>query len=51
MLPLTYGADALHGAVHGGHSMPLSLDLGLLATFCVGLFAASLWNIDRKWIL
>jgi ABC-2 type transport system permease protein len=51
MLPLTYGADALHGAVHGGHTMPFFLDLSLLGTFCVVLFAVSLWNIRRKWIL
>lgn len=50
-LPLTYGADVLHGAVHGGHAMPYSLDLALLGVFCVGLFAVSLWNIKRKWIL
>jgi ABC-2 type transport system permease protein len=50
-LPLTYGADVLHGAVHGGHSMPLSLDLALLAAFCFFLFAASFWNIKRRWIL
>ena len=40
--PLTYGADLLHGAVHGGHVMPLALDLALLAAFCVLLFIASL---------
>ncbi len=51
VLPLTYGADALHGAVHGGHAMPLGLDLSLLGAFCAALFAASLWNIKRKWIL
>jgi ABC-type multidrug transport system permease subunit len=50
-LPLTYGADVLHGAVHGGHAMPFALDLFLLGAFCVGLFAMSLWNIQRKWIL
>jgi ABC-2 type transport system permease protein len=50
-LPLTYGADVLHGAVHGSHSMPLSIDLALLAAFCIFLFAASLWNIKRRWIL
>ncbi|HAM33367.1 MAG: ABC transporter [Deltaproteobacteria bacterium RBG_16_66_15] len=50
-LPLTYGADVLHGAVHGGHAMPFILDLSLLGAFCVGLFAVSLWNIKRKWIL
>jgi ABC-2 type transport system permease protein len=51
VLPLTYGADVLHGAVHGGHSMPLPLDITILGLFCVGLFPASLWNINRKWIL
>ncbi len=50
VLPLTYGADLLHGAVHGGHIMPFSLDLCLLGAFCVVLFAASLWNIKRRWI-
>jgi len=50
-LPLTYGADVLHGAVHGGHAMPFSLDLALLGAFCVGLFTASLLNIKRRWIL
>jgi ABC-2 type transport system permease protein len=51
MLPLTYGADILHGAVHGGNSMPLALDFAMLGAFCVFLFAASLRNIKRRWIL
>jgi ABC-2 type transport system permease protein len=50
-LPLTYGADVLHGAVHGGHAMPFSLDLALLSAFCLGLFAVSLRNIRRRWIV
>lgn len=50
-LPLTYGADALHGAVNGGNTMPFALDLAVLAAFCAGLFALSLRNIRRKWIL
>jgi len=50
-LPLTYGTDVLHGAVHGGHAIPFILDLAILAAFCVFLFAASLWNIKRRWIL
>jgi ABC-2 type transport system permease protein len=49
-LPLTYGADLLHGAVHGGHTMPFSIDLAILAAFCVGLFLISLHNIRRRWI-
>ena len=50
-LPLTYGADALHGAVHGGHHLPYTVDLAVLALFCLALFAGSLWNIRRRWIL
>jgi ABC-2 type transport system permease protein len=49
-LPLTYGADVLHGAVHGGHSVPFALDLLILGLFCVGLFMVSLRNIRRRWI-
>ncbi len=51
IFPLTYGADILHGAVRGANAMPFSLDITLLGAFCVFLFAASLWNIKRKWIL
>ena len=50
MMPLTYGADVIHGAVHGGHIMPFALDLGILSLFCVGLFALSLRNIRKRWI-
>jgi ABC-2 type transport system permease protein len=50
-LPLTYGTDVLHGAVHGDHVMPFSLDLSILALFCVALFVVSLRNIKKKWIL
>jgi len=49
-LPLTYGADLMHGSVHGAHSMPFALDFAILGAFCVALFAASLVNIRRKWI-
>lgn len=51
VLPLTYGVDALRGAVIGSRTMPLAVDLLVLAAFCGGLFALSLWNIQRKWIL
>jgi ABC-2 type transport system permease protein len=51
ILPLTYGADVLHGAVHGDHALPFTFDLALLGAFCVALFAISLYNIQRKWIL
>lgn len=49
-LPLTYGADLLHGSVHGNHILPFSVDLLILAAFCVGLFMLSLRNIRRHWI-
>jgi ABC-2 type transport system permease protein len=51
VLPLTYGVDVLRGSVGGGNIMPLSIDIAILVLFCSGLFAASLWNIRRKWIL
>jgi ABC-2 type transport system permease protein len=49
-LPLTYGADMLHGSIHGGNVLSLSVDLTILAVFCVGLFVACLRNIQRRWI-
>lgn len=51
LLPLTYGADALHGAVHGGNSMPVAIDLAILCGYCAGLFLLSLFNIRRRWIV
>jgi ABC-2 type transport system permease protein len=51
VLPLTYGADMLHGAFNKGNVMPLWLDLGLLLLFCAILFLLSLRNINRRWIL
>jgi len=51
VFPLTYGVDVLHGAVHGEHVLPFILDLIILGTFCVGLFALSLLNIKRRWII
>ena len=49
-LPLTYGADVLHGSMHRSPHLPLALDFGLLAAFCVALFGISLRNIRRRWI-
>jgi ABC-2 type transport system permease protein len=51
LLPLTYGADILHGAIRGGNSMPQALDFFLLGLFCVILFVLSLRNIHQKWII
>ena len=50
LLPLTYGADLLHGAVHGEQILPVPVDLAVLAVFCAGLFMVSLYNIRRRWI-
>ncbi len=49
-LPLTYGADMLHGAIHGGNMLSVSIDMAILAAFCIGLFMVSLRNIRRRWI-
>lgn len=51
VLPLTYGADVLHGSIHRAPHMPLLLDFVLLVAFCAVLFAVSLRNIRRKWIV
>lgn len=51
VLPLTYGADLLHGAMHGKQAMPFALDLVILSGFCIGLYALSLRSIRRRWIL
>jgi ABC-2 type transport system permease protein len=50
VLPLTYGADVLHGAVNGAARLPLVADFALLALFCAALFWFSLRNVNRKWI-
>ena len=49
-LPLTYRADALHGAIHGRHVLPSFLDFAVFAAFCGVLFALSLRNIRKRWI-
>jgi ABC-2 type transport system permease protein len=51
VLPLTYGADILHGAFNGSHIMSFALDFCVLGAFCILLFAWSLHNIRRRWIL
>jgi len=51
VLPLTYGADVLHGSIHRPPQMPLVLDFAVLAAFCAVLFGVSLRNIQRKWII
>jgi ABC-2 type transport system permease protein len=50
-LPVTYGVDILHGAVHGGNIMPFTMNFLILSAFCIGLFVFSLHNVKRKWIV
>jgi ABC-2 type transport system permease protein len=50
VLPLTYGADALHGSILGTWSMSAPLDFGILLAYCAALFALCLGLIRRKWI-
>lgn len=49
-LPLTYGADVLHGAVNRTAQMPEALDLAILAGLCAVLFLVSLRGVQRKWM-
>jgi ABC-2 type transport system permease protein len=50
LLPLTYGADILHGAIEGRNAMPLWLDFTVIAGFCLLIFSVSVRSIHRKWI-
>ncbi|HEX37856.1 MAG TPA: ABC transporter permease [Candidatus Cloacimonetes bacterium] len=51
VLPLTYGVDILRGAIDKGNIMPLWLDFLIILGFCVLLFAISLKNIHKRWIM
>jgi len=51
ILPLTYGADILHGAFNAKNTMSFALDFSILGAFCIFLFAWSLRNIRKRWIL
>jgi ABC-2 type transport system permease protein len=50
-LPLTYGADLLHGSFGRASAIPIALDIGALLLFCAVLFFISLRNISRRWIV
>jgi ABC-2 type transport system permease protein len=50
LLPLTYGVDILHGAIHQQNTLSLTLDFFAMGVFCILLFSISLRNIHRKWI-
>jgi ABC-2 type transport system permease protein len=51
VMPLTYGADLLHDAVNRTGQMPVPVSFAALLGFCGLLFAVSLRNIRRKWML
>jgi ABC-2 type transport system permease protein len=51
LLPLTYGVDLLQGASRQGYIMHPFIDLIILTTFCGLLYAASLFNIRRRWLV
>jgi len=50
-LPLTYGVDVLHAMFGAQSTLPLLLDFGVLGAYCAALFALSLRNVRRRWIL
>lgn len=50
LLPPTYGADILHGAVRGMNQFPLAIDFVILAGFCALLYWVSLRAIYKRWI-
>ena len=51
LLPLTYGADILHGAIRSENLLPFSIDFLAIIAFCIVLFIISLRNVYRKWII
>ena len=51
LLPLTYGADILHGAIFSRNTIPLAVDFLLITIFCIALFLGSLRNIHKRWII
>jgi ABC-2 type transport system permease protein len=51
IVPLTYGVDILHGAIHAANTMPFALDFVIIGIFCIALFFISARNIHRKWIV
>ncbi len=50
-LPLTYGADILKTAVNYNGIISVSLSFLMLLAFSFLLFAYSIYNVNRKWIL
>jgi ABC-2 type transport system permease protein len=50
-LPLTYGADILKTAINQNGIISIPLSFIALLGFSVFLFAYSIYNVNRKWIL
>jgi ABC-2 type transport system permease protein len=50
-LPLTYGADILKTAINQNGVISILLSFTALLGFSVFLFAYSIYNVNRKWIL
>ncbi|MGM0651902.1 MAG: ABC transporter permease [Bacillota bacterium] len=50
-LPLTYGADILKTAVSQNGVIAVPLSFFALLAFSIFLFAYSIYNVNRKWIL
>jgi len=50
-LPLTYGADILKTAINQNGVISILLSFIALLGFSVFLFAYSIYNVNRKWIL
>lgn len=50
-LPLTYGADILKTAINQNGIISVPLSFVALLFFSVFLFAYSIYNVNRKWIL
>ena len=51
ILPVTYGADLLHTSINQAGRLPNWLNFLMLVVFCAVLFAISLRNVRRKWIV
>lgn len=51
LFPLTYGADILHGAIHGQSMFSVSLNFMIIAGFCLLFFFISIRNVNRRWII
>ncbi|ACF45328.1 MAG: ABC transporter permease [Prosthecochloris sp.] len=50
MLPLTYGADLLQGAIAGKNMLSFPIDFLAIVLFALLLFFLSLMSVHRKWI-